>query len=89
MVQCKYTRHSQRLSEAEIDMRLKEYFAEHDVLIRFDFQNLCGMARTTANGHLKRLQEEGKLLNVGRRTQPIYRPMPGHYGMPQDAEAKR
>ena len=85
----KYTRHSQRLSEAEIDMRLKEYFAEHDVLIRYDFQNLCGMARTTANGHLKRLQEEGKLLNVGRRTQPFYRPMPGHYGMPQDAEAKR
>ena len=60
----KYTRHSQRLSEVEIDMRLKEYFAEHDILIRYDFQNLCGMARTTANGHLKRLLEEGKLMNV-------------------------
>lgn len=61
----KYTRHSQHLSEVEIDMCLKEYFTKHDVLIRYDFQNLCGMARTTANGHLKRLQEEGKLMNVG------------------------
>ncbi|RGN31388.1 HU family DNA-binding protein [Bacteroides oleiciplenus] len=85
----KYTRHSQRLSEVEIDMRLKEYFAEHDILIRYDFQNLCGMARTTANGHLKRLLEEGKLMNVGRRTQPIYRPMPGYYGVSRDAKVKR
>lgn len=50
---------------------------------------LCGMARTTANGHLKRLLEEGKLMNVGRRTQPIYRPMPGYYSMSRDAKVKR
>ncbi|SHJ56638.1 hypothetical protein SAMN05444350_13621 [Bacteroides stercorirosoris] len=50
---------------------------------------LCGMARTTANGHLKRLLEEGKLVNVGRRTQPIYHPMPGSYGVSRDAKVKR
>ncbi len=73
-IRSKYTRHSLKLSEVEIDMKLKEYFADHDVLIRSDFQALCGMARTTANVHLKRLQQEGKLKNVGKPTQPIYRP---------------
>ena len=58
-IRSKYTRHSLKLSEVEIDMKLKEYFADHDVLIRSDFQALCGMARTTANVHLKRLQQEG------------------------------
>lgn len=76
-IRSKYTRHSLKLSEVEIDMKLKEYFADHDVLIRSDFQALCGMARTTANVHLKRLQQEGKLKNVGKPTQPIY----GHAGI--------
>lgn len=80
----KHAGHSQKLSEVEIDMRLKEYFAEHDVMIRVDFQQLCGMTRTTANNHLRRLQEEGKLSNVGRRMQPIYRPAPGYYGISRD-----
>ena len=57
----KYARHSESLSEVEIDMRLKEYFAEHDVMLRYDFQEVCCMTRTTANRHLRRLLEEGKL----------------------------
>lgn len=88
-IRSKYTRHSQKLSEVEIDMKLKEYFADHDVLIRSDFQALCGMARTTANVHLKRLQQEGKLKNVGKPTQPIYRAMLGYYGVSRDAKTGR
>ena len=88
-IRSKYTRHSLKLSEVEIDMKLKEDFADHDVLIRSDFQALCGMARTTANVHLKRLQQEGKLKNVGKPTQPIYRAMPGYYGVSRDAKAGR
>ena len=30
------------------------------------------MTRTTANRHLRRLLEEGKLRNIGKRMQPIY-----------------
>ena len=45
----KYARHSESLSEVEIDMRLKEYFADHDVMLRYDFQEVCCMTRTTAN----------------------------------------
>ena len=39
----KYARHSESLSEVEIDMRLKEYFADHDVMLRYDFQEVCCM----------------------------------------------
>ena len=67
----KYARHSESLSEVEIDMRLKEYFADHDVMLRYDFQEVCCMTRTTANRHLRRLLEEGKLKNIGKRMQPI------------------
>ena len=46
--QSKYVRHSEKVSEVEIDMLLKEYFAEHQMMTRRDFQEVCGLARTTA-----------------------------------------
>ena len=80
----KYARHSESLSEVEIDMRLKEYFADHDVMLRYDFQEVCCMTRTTANRHLRRLLEEGKLRNIGKRMQPIYVAAGGYYGVSRD-----
>ena len=80
----KYARHSESLSEVEIDMRLKEYFADHDVMLRYDFQEVCCMIRTTANRHLRRLLEEGKLKNIGKRMQPIYVASAGYYGVSRD-----
>lgn len=82
--QSKYTRHSSPLSEVEIDIRLKDYFAGHDVMLRSDFQEVCSMVKTTANRHLRRLLEEGKLRNIGSRKQPIYVPAPGYYGMSRE-----
>ena len=80
----KYARHSESLSEVEIDMRLKEYFADHDVMLRYDFQEVCCMTRTTANRHLRRLLEEGRLRNIGKRMQPIYVAAAGYYGVSRD-----
>ena len=80
----KYARHSESLSVVEIDMRLKEYFADHDVMLRYDFQEVCCMTRTTANRHLRRLLEEGKLKNIGKRMQPIYVAAAGYYGVSRD-----
>ena len=77
----KYSRHSSSLSEVEIDIRLKEYFSTHQVLTRRDFQGLCHLTRTTAADRLRKLREDGKLKNIGLRTQPIYVPMPGYYGV--------
>lgn len=63
-----------RLSNTEIDRRLSEYFKTHQFLRRTDFQELCGMARSTAMRHLRRLRSEEKLENVGGLMQPIYVP---------------
>lgn len=69
-----------RLTDEEIDRRLTSYFQTHRFLRRTDFQELCGMARSTAMRHLRRLRSEGKLENAGALTQPIYVPTEGHYG---------
>lgn len=81
-VEVKRTRfvfHSQKLSEDEIDGLLKEYFSTHEYLQRKAFQNLCGMAQSTANRHLQRLCKQGKLKNAGLPKQPIYVPCEGYY----------
>lgn len=84
--QSQYGRHSEKLSEVEIDILLKEYFAGHQMMTRRDFQELCILTRTTAKTHLARLRSEGKLINIGLPTQPIYVPAPGYYGLSRDAE---
>lgn len=81
--------HSGKLSDVEVDMRLREYFAEHQLMTRADFQRVCGFMRTKAMQHLKRLREEGKIENIGRLTQPIYVPVPGYYGVSKDKRVVR
>jgi len=65
-------RHSTRLSQKQIDEKLKEYFKTEETLTRKDFEILCKVTRITANRHISRLVEEGKLKNIGRRLQPVY-----------------
>ena len=67
----RHSGHSGKLSDVEIDMRLKAYFAEHQLMTRADFQRICGFMRSKAAEHLKRLNAEGKIENIGRKTQPI------------------
>lgn len=64
----------------EIDRKLAKYFQTHQFMRRYDFQNLCGMARSTAMRHIRRLRDEGKLKNEGGVMQPIYVPGSGYYG---------
>lgn len=63
----------------EIDRKLTIYFQTHRFMRRYDFQNLCGMARSTAMRHIRRLRDEGKLKNEGNTMQPIYVPGNGYY----------
>ena len=76
--------HSPKLSETDIDSRLRKYFTDHQILQRSDFQDITGMVRSTAMIHIRRLRTEGKLLNIGIPSQPIYVPAPGFYGKPAD-----
>lgn len=80
-VRSKIKIHSTKLSHLEIDMKLKEYFAEKQIITRIDFQYLCELTKITASRHIKRLIEEKKLKNLNTRNQPIYAPVPGNYGV--------
>lgn len=74
----RFSFHSSKLANEEIDALLTEYFRTHDFVQRKSFQLLCGMTQTTANRHLRRLCEEGKLINVGLPKQPVYKPINGY-----------
>lgn len=76
--------HSPKLSETDIDSRLRKYFTDHQIMQRSDFQDITGMVRSTAMIHIRRLRTKGKLLNIGVPSQPIYVPAPGFYGKPAD-----
>ena len=76
--------HSPKLSETDIDSRLRKYFTDHQIMQRSDFQDITGMVRSTAMIHMRRLRTKGKLLNIGIPSQPIYVPAPGFYGKPAD-----
>ena len=76
--------HSPKLSETDIDSRLRKYFTDHQIMQRSDFQDITGMVRSTAMIHIRRLRTEGKLRNIGIPSQPIYVPAPGFYGKPAD-----
>lgn len=57
----KHNGHSNKLSDEEIDSRLTIYFSQHHMMTRSDFQRVCGMMKSTAMGHIRRLRGEGKL----------------------------
>ena len=75
----RFSFHSSKLTDEEIDALLTEYFTTCDCVQRKSFQLLCGMTQSTASRHLRRLCEEGKLKNVGLPKQPVYKPVDGHY----------
>lgn len=72
--------HSSRLNIYEIDALLVDYFYENDFLTRTRFERLCGFTKTTAQRHLQRLLDEGRLVNVNTLHNPIYKPAKGLYG---------
>ncbi len=78
--QSKYVRHSEKVSEVEIDMLLKEYFAEHQMMTRRDFQEVCGFKCTTKNAFGTLAWEKESWWNIGLRNQPMYA-CPGYYSI--------
>lgn len=72
--------HSPKLDSHKIATLLIDYFHENEFLTRTKFEKLCGFTKTTAQRHLQRLLNEGKLVNVNTRHNPIYKPAKGFYG---------
>lgn len=83
-VNIKHNGHSEKLSNVEIDMKLRTYFADHQLMTRGDFQNICGFMKSKAMAHIRRLRAEGKIKNIGIPTQPVYVPVAGYYGVSRD-----
>ena len=80
----KRVKHSAKLSEIEIDMRLKEYFSDHQIMQRSDFQRHHGDGTFHSHDSYSPTPSEGKLQNIGIPSQPIYVPAPGFYGKSRD-----
>lgn len=71
--------HSAHISIYDIDERLIDYFEEHSYITRQRFQQLCELTKNTALRHLKRLVEEGRLINTNTSRNPNYEPAKGYY----------
>lgn len=81
-------RHSSEWTHDEIEALLTEHFAKQETLTSRDFQRMCQYTRSTANRHLLRLKQAGKLLNVGFKKAAIYTPAPGCFGRESDDSTK-
>ena len=77
LVRSTIKKHSARLSVQAIDKRLAAYFQKKQMLTRKDFESLCGMTKTTAQRHLGRLVQEGKIKNINTQHYPIYTAVEG------------
>ena len=76
---CQEKMHSAHINSYEIDSFLIDYFKEHAFITRKGFENLCHFTRSTASRHLKRLLNEGKLINTNTQRNPIFEPAKGFY----------
>ena len=72
--------HSAPLDIYEIDALLNDYFYEHPTLTRVQFERLCGFTTSTAQRHLRRLVQEGRIQNIHTSQHPLYEPIKGFYG---------
>ena len=74
------SRHSLPLTMEQIDERLTEYFASHEILTRRGFQFLCQQTQSTAGRIIRQLVEAGQLKNISVQRNPVYVPVEGYYG---------
>lgn len=71
--------HSAHISIYEIDALLVDYFEENAYITRQRFEKLCDLTKNTALRHLKRLVDEGRLINTNTSRNPNYEPAKGYY----------
>ena len=72
--------HSDRISDAEIENRLTDYFRENENITRSVLEQKFHINRTRAAQILRRLVQERKLKNIGFSNHPKYVPAEGWGG---------
>lgn len=65
-------KHSATLNEEEVDQLVETYLKDHPFITRQVLSGLCHLTKGTAQNHIKRLLEEGKLINTNTPHTPIY-----------------
>lgn len=73
-------RHSESISDEEVDEMLNEYFKKEKSITRPILQRICSLTRYMATIQIKRLTDSGKLVNIGFKNHPLYMPAPGCFG---------
>lgn len=63
---------AKRLTDDEIEQKVRLYIQKHGYLQRRDLESLCSLSTSTAKRHLNRLCKAGVLVNRGMRNQPLY-----------------
>lgn len=64
--------HSATLNNDEVDEKVKMFFKENDILNTRILRFLCGFTPYTANKHIKRLAQGGKIRNIYTKQHPVY-----------------
>ncbi len=65
-------KHSDKLTNKDIENLLSNYFKSHSYMKRADFQYLCGFTKTTALRHIRILVNNNILKANGNRNSPLY-----------------
>lgn len=84
----RYKFHTADLSPIEADDLLTKYFKDHRSITCAQFQQTCGMTRTTAYRRLAALVQgdHPSLLREGYKNSTVYIPSKGHYGRSYEDE---
>ena len=73
-------KHSVTIPDEKVDSLLTEYFKKEKTVTRPKLQELCSMTRYMAMQQIKRLTENGKLINIGFKNHPLYVPASDSFG---------
>lgn len=69
----RYPNRSTEMSNEELDDALRDYFKTNDTITRKQFMTIFVMRPSTAYRRMKKLAEEGKLVNVGSVQSAVYK----------------
>ncbi len=61
-----------KYNDEEVEQQIRAYLQKHRFMSRRNLETLCGLSRTTALRHIRRLCEAGVLDNQGLPNQPVY-----------------
>lgn len=75
IVRAEQKNHSRRLSAKKMDTLLAAYFNSHPFITRLQFQQVCGLTKSTATRRINALLKEGKLKRYGFYASPLYMPI--------------